>query len=219
MQLFFHYVKFLPPPWILSQWWSSDIFRIPSNNLARFLAHNLYLSFHTHTVFSALFSLLQWFQEEAIHLFGPVDGVHQPQAARLQAERGALPPAEKGAGPTDHGEIWDQHQPTGERLVTLSVICLPLVLCSCLHFRHLDAYMQSRLKSFLSSFDQNNAVNHSSGYKSALVLLPLICSHEDHPMKWPGYTDFFKLQNQITAQKKIQDGSWRVQSMCSCILL
>lgn len=48
---------------------------------------------------------LQWLQEETVHLSGPADGLHQPQAARLQAERGAVPPAEKRAGPTDHGEI------------------------------------------------------------------------------------------------------------------
>lgn len=51
------------------------------------------------------FSLLQWIQEEAVHLFGPVHGLHQPQAARLETERGAVPPTEKRAGPTDHGEI------------------------------------------------------------------------------------------------------------------
>lgn len=59
----------------------------------------------THTLFITLISLLQWLQEEAVHLFGPVDGLHQPQAARLPAERGAVPPTEKRAGPTDHGKI------------------------------------------------------------------------------------------------------------------
>ncbi len=78
------------------------------------------MTMHTH-----LSSLLQWIQKEAIHLFGPVDGLHQPQAARLQTERGAVPPTETRAGPTDHGEIRDQHQPTGERSVCFFVTFRP----------------------------------------------------------------------------------------------
>lgn len=68
-----------------------------------------------------ILSLLQWLQEEAVHLFGPANGLHQPQAERLQTKRGALPPTEKRPSPTDHGEIRDQHQSAGERSVTLCV--------------------------------------------------------------------------------------------------
>lgn len=59
--------------------------------------------------------LLQRLEGEAVHLSGDVHGLHQPQAARLPTERGSVPAAEERAGPTDHGEIRDQHQPAGER--------------------------------------------------------------------------------------------------------
>ena len=70
------------------------------------------------TFSNPLFSALQWLQEEAVYLPGPADGIHEPPAARLPTERGAVPPAEARAGPTDHGEIRDQHQPAGPRLVS-----------------------------------------------------------------------------------------------------
>lgn len=60
-------------------------------------------------------------QEEALHLFGPVHGLPEPQAAGLQAERGPVSSAETRAGPADHGEIRDQQQPAGQRSVCVYV--------------------------------------------------------------------------------------------------
>lgn len=74
---------------------------------------------HSNTLTLYVFFFLQWLQEEAIHLSGPVYGFHQPQAARLQTERGAVPPTEARTDPTDHGEIRDQCQPAGERSATV----------------------------------------------------------------------------------------------------
>lgn len=134
---------------------------------------------HTYTLslFSLHFSLslLQWLKEEAVHLPGPADGLHQPQAARLQTERGAVPPTEKRAGPTDHGEIWDQHKPAGERLVTVHVwvsvyVLLNVIIlftfqtfmssyseqCKTCGFHFTELLLRSRISLFFFCFHRNS---------------------------------------------------------------